>query len=87
MIVGFHQTYGVGMPITIRFSSPVTHRAAVENAIQLTTSKPVVGTWNWDSNESQSLPPRDVLAGTHQREFHGAPNGLETPPACTARPT
>jgi lipoprotein-anchoring transpeptidase ErfK/SrfK len=44
------QTYGVGMPITINFSSPVSpaHRAQVERAISIKSSKPVVGAWMWD---------------------------------------
>jgi len=58
-IVGLNQTYGVGMPITILFSSPVTRRAAVEKAIQVKTSKPVVGVWIWDSNESVSFRPQN----------------------------
>jgi lipoprotein-anchoring transpeptidase ErfK/SrfK len=46
------QTYGVGMPIMITFSSPVTRRAAVEKAIEIKSSKPVVGAWMWDGNEA-----------------------------------
>jgi lipoprotein-anchoring transpeptidase ErfK/SrfK len=50
IIEGYHQTYGVGMPIILTFSRPVQprYRAAVERAIQLWTSKPVVGAWYWD---------------------------------------
>jgi lipoprotein-anchoring transpeptidase ErfK/SrfK len=45
------QTYGVGMPIMICFSSPVTkaHEAQVERAIKIFSSKPVVGAWMWGS--------------------------------------
>ncbi len=47
---GYHQVYGVGMPIMLTFSHPVSHRyrAAVERSIQLWTSKPIVGAWYWD---------------------------------------
>jgi lipoprotein-anchoring transpeptidase ErfK/SrfK len=45
------QTYGVGMPIMICFSSAVTkaHRAQVERSIQIFSSKQVVGAWMWGS--------------------------------------
>jgi lipoprotein-anchoring transpeptidase ErfK/SrfK len=49
---GYHQVYGVGMPVMLTFSHPVRsqYRAAVERAIQLWTSKPVVGAWYWDDS-------------------------------------
>ena len=49
LVEGFGQTYGVGMPIVLYFDRPVSNRAAVERALQLTTSKPVTGAWYWDS--------------------------------------
>jgi lipoprotein-anchoring transpeptidase ErfK/SrfK len=45
---GLNQTYGVGMPIILYFNQQITNKAAVERALQLTTSKPVVGSWYWD---------------------------------------
>jgi lipoprotein-anchoring transpeptidase ErfK/SrfK len=50
-VLGYHQVYGVGMPIMLTFSRPVLprYRAAVERSIQLWTSKPVAGAWYWDS--------------------------------------
>ena len=48
IIEGYNQTYGVGMPIILYFSQPITDKAAVERALQLSTSKPVVGAWYWD---------------------------------------
>jgi lipoprotein-anchoring transpeptidase ErfK/SrfK len=45
---GADQTYGVGMPIILYFNHQITDKAAVERALQLTTSKPVVGSWYWD---------------------------------------
>jgi lipoprotein-anchoring transpeptidase ErfK/SrfK len=49
IIEGYEQTYGVGMPIILYFSRPIANRAAVERALQIRTSKPVVGSWHWDS--------------------------------------
>jgi lipoprotein-anchoring transpeptidase ErfK/SrfK len=50
--------FGVGIPITIMFSRPVTNKAAVERAIELRTSKPVVGAWNWQDNKTVVFRPR-----------------------------
>jgi lipoprotein-anchoring transpeptidase ErfK/SrfK len=44
--------YGVGIPITIMFNRPITNKAAVERAIQLRTSKPVVGAWYWQDDKT-----------------------------------
>jgi lipoprotein-anchoring transpeptidase ErfK/SrfK len=79
-IVGLNQTYGVGMPITILFSSPVTRRASVEKAIQIKTSKPVVGTWIWDSNESVSFRPQNYWAPHTKVSFTAHFNGLAISP-------
>jgi lipoprotein-anchoring transpeptidase ErfK/SrfK len=49
IIEGYRQTYGVGMPIILLFSRPISNRSAVERALQIRTSKPVVGGWYWDS--------------------------------------
>ncbi|HJY00579.1 MAG TPA: Ig-like domain-containing protein, partial [Streptosporangiaceae bacterium] len=48
ILEGYHQTYGVGMPIILYFSQRITDKAAVERALQVTTSVPVVGSWYWD---------------------------------------
>ena len=48
IVEGSGQTYGVGIPIVLYFSRPVTNRAAVERALAIKTSKPVVGSWYWD---------------------------------------
>ncbi len=50
--------FGVGIPITIMFSRPVTNKAAVERAIELRTSRPVVGAWNWQDDKTVVFRPR-----------------------------
>jgi lipoprotein-anchoring transpeptidase ErfK/SrfK len=45
---GSGATYGVGMPIILYFTQHITNTAAVERALQVTSSKPVVGSWYWD---------------------------------------
>jgi hypothetical protein len=56
---GYNQSYGVGMPILLTFSQPITNKAAVERSLQLTTSNPVVGAWYWDGNQTLAFRPRD----------------------------
>jgi lipoprotein-anchoring transpeptidase ErfK/SrfK len=50
--------YGVGIPITIVFSRPITDRAAVERSIELHTSRPVVGAWHWQDDQTVIFRPR-----------------------------
>ena len=47
-VEGYHQTYGVGMPIILYFNHVITNRRAIEKALQVTSSKPVTGSWYWD---------------------------------------
>jgi lipoprotein-anchoring transpeptidase ErfK/SrfK len=49
IIEGYHQTYGVGMPIIVYFSQPIAHKAVVERALQIRTSRRVQGSWFWDT--------------------------------------
>lgn len=51
--------YGVGMPIMVTFSHPVTDRAAVERSFELRTSKPVVGAWHWLDSTHVNFRPKD----------------------------
>jgi lipoprotein-anchoring transpeptidase ErfK/SrfK len=85
IINGYGQTYGVGMPIILYFSRPITDRAAVERALELRTSSPIVGAWYWDS-ECRTAPlclyfrPRHYWPpGTHV-SFTGHLNGVEAAP-------
>jgi lipoprotein-anchoring transpeptidase ErfK/SrfK len=78
---GYHQTYGVGMPIKLKFSQPVTNRAAVERAMQLTTSKPVTGAWYWlDGNQELNFRPRNYWPQHTQVSFTGHFDGLAIAP-------
>ncbi len=79
------QTYGVGMPIILYFSRHITDKAAVERALQVRTSTPVVGSWYWD--DSCGLAPTCVYFRpqsywpAHTRvSFTGHLNGVEGAP-------
>jgi lipoprotein-anchoring transpeptidase ErfK/SrfK len=77
---GDHQTYGVGMPIILNFATPVTNKTAVENALQVTTSKPVVGAWYWDGNQTLYFRPQTYWPADTQVSFVGHLDGVESSP-------
>ena len=74
---GYQQTYGVGMPIMLTFSTPITNQAAVERSLELTTSKPVIGAWYWDGDEHLYFRPRDYWPANTTVSFDGHLNGVE----------
>jgi lipoprotein-anchoring transpeptidase ErfK/SrfK len=77
---GYKQTYGVGMPIMLVFSQPITNRAAVERSLELTTSNPVIGAWYWDDSEHLNFRPRDYWPAGTTVSFVGHLNGVEGAP-------
>ncbi len=77
---GYNQTYGVGVPILLTFSQPITNKAAVERSLQLTTSKPVVGAWYWDGSESLVFRPRDYWPTGTTVSLTGHLNGVQGAP-------
>jgi lipoprotein-anchoring transpeptidase ErfK/SrfK len=74
---GYQQSYGVGMPIILTFSQPITDKAAVERSLQVATSKPVVGAWYWDGNEKLYFRPRDYWPAGTTVSFTGHLNGVQ----------
>ena len=77
---GYRQSYGVGMPIILTFSQPITDKAAVERSLQLTTSTPVVGAWYWDGNQTMDFRPRDYWPAGTTVSFTGHLNGVQAGP-------
>jgi lipoprotein-anchoring transpeptidase ErfK/SrfK len=81
---GSGQTYGVGMPIMLTFSRPITNKAAVERSLELTTSKPVIGAWYWDGDEQADFRPRDYWPADTTVSFDGHLDGVEGAPGVYA---
>lgn len=77
---GYQQTYGVGMPIVLTFSSPIANKAAVEKAMEITTSTPVVGAWYWDGSQTLYFRPRDYWPPNTAVSFAGHLDGVEVAP-------
>ena len=85
ILEGDNQTYGVGMPIILYFSQRITDQAAVERALQITTSKPVVGAWYWDYPCNMAVTcayfrPRDYWPAGTTVSFTGHLNGVQGAP-------
>lgn len=85
IIEGYRQTYGVGMPIILYFSRPVSNRAAVERALEIRTSKRVVGAWYWDGRCNLApvclyFRPRRYWPPHTRVSFTSHLDGVETAP-------
>ena len=80
------QTYGVGMPIMLNFSQPIpdSYKAAVERALQVKSSNPVVGAWFWDGDETLAFRPKDYWPAGTQVTLDGHLAGVEGAPGTYA---
>ena len=83
--MGYRAAYGVGMPIILYFSQRITNKAAVERALQITTSTPVVGAWYWDDPCNMAptcvyFRPRDYWPSGTTVSFTGHLNGVQGAP-------
>jgi lipoprotein-anchoring transpeptidase ErfK/SrfK len=77
---GYRKTYGVGMPIILDFSAPIENREAVERALEVRTSTPVVGAWLWDGDRRLYFRPRDYWPEHTRVHFVGHLDGVEGSP-------
>jgi lipoprotein-anchoring transpeptidase ErfK/SrfK len=85
ILEGSGQSYGVGMPIILYFSQRITNRAAVERALQVSASKPVIGSWYWDYPCNMAATcayfrPRDYWPAGTTVSFTGHLDGVEGAP-------
>jgi lipoprotein-anchoring transpeptidase ErfK/SrfK len=77
---GYQQTYGVGMPIILTFDHPVVDKRAVEQALEVRTSKPVVGAWYWDGDTTAYFRPRTYWPPQTTVHFIGHLDGVQVSP-------
>jgi len=77
-----HQTYGVGIPIMINFSQAVDprYRADIEKAINIKSSKPVVGAWYWDGSQTLDFRTRNYWPQHTKVSFDAHFNGAQIAP-------
>jgi lipoprotein-anchoring transpeptidase ErfK/SrfK len=74
---GAGKTYGVGMPIILTFSAPITDKRAVERSLQIWTSNRVVGAWYWDGDKTLYFRPRDYWPPHTTVRFTGHLDGVD----------
>jgi len=72
--------FGVGIPITVMFSHPVSDKAAVERSIQITTSRRVVGAWSWQDDKTVIFRPRQYWPQYTTVRVDGNFDGVEAAP-------
>jgi lipoprotein-anchoring transpeptidase ErfK/SrfK len=77
---GYHKTYGVGMPIILTFSTPITNKAAVERSLEIRTSRAVIGAWYWDGDRTLYFRPRTYWKADTRIDFIGHLDGVEGAP-------
>ena len=77
---GHGQTFGVGMPVILYFSSPIKNRAAVERSLQLRTSRPVTGAWYWDGDKTLYFRPQSYWPAHTTVSLDGHLDGVEGAP-------
>ena len=77
-------TYGVGMPVMLTFSKPVQDKVAVEKALVLKSSKPVVGAWYWDGDQALWFRPRAYWPQRTRVSFVGHLDGVRLSPGVYA---
>ncbi len=79
------QSYGVGMPIMVSFSRPVTDKAAVERSLQITSSKPVTGAWYWMNRRSVWFRPQKYWPAHTEVRFTAHLAGVRAAPGVFGR--
>ncbi|MDQ0377756.1 L,D-transpeptidase [Amycolatopsis thermophila] len=52
-------TVGVAMPVSVKFTSAVKNKAAVEKALKIETSTEVEGSWGWLSDQQVDWRPKE----------------------------
>lgn len=52
-------TVGVGFPLIVNFTAPISNKAAVERALDVDMSKPVEGAWHWTSDTEVVFRPKE----------------------------
>lgn len=73
-------TVGVGMPVKVTFSAPVENKKAVEEQLQVRTSKPVTGAWSWESDTVVVFRPKHYWPANTKIEVVMPLKGVKTGP-------
>jgi lipoprotein-anchoring transpeptidase ErfK/SrfK len=68
---------GVGMPIMVRFTQPVTYKAAVERALKVESDKPADGAWRWIDDTYAIYRPAKYWAAHQTVTFNADLDGVK----------
>jgi lipoprotein-anchoring transpeptidase ErfK/SrfK len=68
------------MPIMLTFSQPIKNKVAVEKAMQISTSKPVVGAWYWNGDQQLNFRPRGYWPAHTKVKFAAHLDGVKAGP-------
>lgn len=71
-------TVGIAMPVSIYFDKPVKDRAAVERRLQIETSVPTEGAFNWYSDDQVNWRPKDYWKPGTQVKVRANLYGVDT---------
>jgi lipoprotein-anchoring transpeptidase ErfK/SrfK len=71
------EVVGVGMPIIVYFSTAVTDEAAVEQALTVDATQPVVGSWHWYGNKEVHYRPMQYWPAGDQVTLHVNLKGVD----------
>ncbi|MEZ5119582.1 MAG: Ig-like domain-containing protein [Candidatus Nanopelagicales bacterium] len=73
-------TVGVGMPVRVTFDAPVKNKKSVEEQLQVKTSTPVTGAWNWESDTVVVFRPKKYWPANTTIEVVMPLRGVKTGP-------
>jgi lipoprotein-anchoring transpeptidase ErfK/SrfK len=79
------ETVGVGMPIMVTFSRPITDRAAVERSLAISSSQPVTGAWYWMDSKDVWFRPQHYWPAHTQVRFTAHLAGVQGAPGVYGR--
>jgi lipoprotein-anchoring transpeptidase ErfK/SrfK len=72
------ETVGVGMPIILKFDRDVVDKKAVERALEVRSSRPVVGSWSWFGDREVVFRTKQHWPAHTNVEFIGHLSGVRT---------
>ncbi len=87
LVPGDDWSVGVGMPVIVTFSSPVTNKDAAEKALTVTSKPGVRGAWRWMSSSEVQWRPASYWPSGTRVKVTAALGGVELSPGVWGRRT
>jgi lipoprotein-anchoring transpeptidase ErfK/SrfK len=78
---------GVGMPVVVTFTSPVTNKDAAVKALSVTSTPRVTGAWRWMSDREVQYRPESYWPSGAKVSVKAATGGVELSPGVWGRKT